>query len=204
MVINKHLHISIGSLIVIFLFFGCRTDRPLTEGVPVTGYFDSCNIWFDFGKMITIGDPGNKFMISLPYDWDIREHYTDTLYTIVAANFMSIPIEMNKRMSITATGYSTDEDSEQYYRKELRQLKKDNSIDVEETGTTLIRGIKCFWLRFVQHVGENKAYNLVVYVKETHSNDIYLIQSTVYDPYQYKDKLCLMKPLIESFEIVKE
>ncbi len=188
-------------LILWWFASGCRSDKNVIDGIPVTNYYDSCYEFHDFGDLTKVGDPQDKFMIALPYSWDTRYHYTDTLYTIVAANFMSIPIDLDQRMSITASGYTTQKNLEKYYRDELKQLKKDKNIDVEETGSTLIDGLKSFWIKFVQHIDEHRAFNLVMYVKKEDSQDIYLIQSTVYDPVNYNEKLCYMKRLINSFEI---
>jgi len=199
--INKNFRWLILLPVICWIGHACVSDKNLIEGIPVTSYYDSCDAFTDFGELIKIGDPQDKFMISLPFSWDIREHYTDTLYTIVAANFMSIPIEFIDRMSFTVSGYNTDKTLDKYYHDELRQLKKDKSITVEETGPVNISDMNCFWVKFVQQVDELKAFSLVVYIMADKSGDIFLLQSTVYDANNYNDKLCYMKQLVNTFEI---
>jgi hypothetical protein len=143
-------------------------------------------------------------MVSLPYDWDIREHYSDTLYTIVAANFMSIPIPLEERMSFSVSGYVTDKDPGSYYLDEIRQLKRDRTVALEETGSTIIADLLCYWIKFTQKVDDHEAYNLVVYVKKPENKEVYILQSIVYSSEKHDLMLCYMKQLINSFEIVDD
>lgn len=200
---HKYLVRLIIPAIVLFVF-SCRSGRNVFEGIPQTNYYDSCDAFHDFGKMIKIGDPADKFMISLPYDWDIREHYTDTLYSIVAANFMSIPIDLKDRMSFLVSGYKTDKDLETYYIGELKQMKKDPNINIEETGHAMIMERKSFWIKFNQLIGDHTAFSLVVYIKKQEQDEVYLLQSMVFDFEKQDIKLCYMKQLVNSFEIVDD
>ena len=203
MAIKVAKNISGFTFLLGILLFGCKTDRSVIEGVPLTGFYDSCAEYYDFGQMIKMGDPGDRFFISLPYSWDIREHYSDTLYGVFASNFMSIPIDTADRMSIVVSGYLTDEKLWNYYISELKQLKKDKKINVKETGSTEISGNDSFWIKFSQQLADQKVYNLVVYLKKEYSDEIYLIQSTVYDTQEYDKKFCYLKQVISSFEIVE-
>lgn len=181
----------------------CDSGNRSIKGVPVTDFYDSCQADpYDFGQIITIGDPGDKFMISLPYSWDIRENYSDTAYVMYAANYISIPIPGNERMALIVSGYNSDEDLEDYYLHELKTLRKDASLRLMETGTTDLNDkLQGYWVLFNSSSDKQTIHNLVVYLKNPVQDEIYLIQSLVYGAENYKTKLCYLKQLVRTFEI---
>jgi len=184
---------------IIILAAKCDNNADSVLGIPITDYYDSCySDEYYMGEMLSISDPNNKFFITLPYDWDLRENYSDTVYGLQCGNFMSIPIEQEKRMFLMLSGYNTELALEEYYLNELKILKKDGRIKLEETGKTMINGVDAYWVRFVSN---EAVYHLVVYIKHPNLNDVYLIQASVYHPDEYKLKLCYLKNYINSFEL---
>jgi len=175
--ITKLKYINLLFLVLIVIVAAkCDNDTNDLKGVPVTDFYDSCLFEdYSFGQMFTIGDPNDKFMIRLPYDWDIRENYSDTVYGMQTGNFLSIPIEQEKRMSFMLSGYTTELSLEEYYLDEFKSLKKDDRINLEETGKTIINGVNAYWLKFVSN---EAVYHLVVYIKHPRLNDIYLLQAS--------------------------
>jgi hypothetical protein len=191
------------SVLILLVAARCSHNSNSIKGVKITTYYDSCETAdVYFGDQITIGDPNDRFMISLPYSWDIRETYTDTIYGMFAANFLSIPIAIKERLALMVTGYETEMSGEVYFLNELKTLKKDDAVALMETGMVVINERKCHWIMF-QNAGEHKVFHLVVYVKNEKNNDIYILQSMTYDTDNYKDKLCNLKRLIKSFEILE-
>ncbi len=188
-------------VMLVLLAARCTHKGHTIKGIPVTHFYDSCetaNVYF--GDMITIGDPAERFFISLPYSWDIRESYTDSVYGIYASNFLSIPIEVENRLSVMITGYETDLSGDDYVLNEIRNLKKDDAVELMETGMVQIDDRDSHWLMF-HNRGEHLIYHLVVYVKNDDSNEIYLIQSMTFDTDNYRDKLCQLKRLVKTFDI---
>lgn len=186
---------------IIVLAAKCDTDKNTVEGVSITDYYDSC--LFDdyyFGEMITMGDPYDKFMVTLPYDWDIRQVYTDSVFGIQAGNFLSIPIEVNKRMFFMVSGYSTEFSLEEYYLNELKTLKKESNVQLLETGFTSINELDSYWLKFSSN---EEVFHLVVYIKHPELQDLYLLQASVYNPEEHNIMLCYMKQFCDSFEITE-
>ncbi len=139
-------------------------------------------------------------MVTLPYDWDIRENYSDSVYGMQAGNFFSIPIDVDKRMFFMVSGYSTEFWLEDYYLNELKTLKKESNIELLETGKTHIDELESYWVKFSV---SQKVFHLVMYVKHPQLDDLYLLQASVYDPEEYDLKLCYMKQLFNSFELTK-
>lgn len=188
-------------IIVIIIAAKCDSDKNTIEGVPITEYYDSCLFDdYSFGDMSTMGDPYNKFMVSLPYDWDIRQVYTDSVFGIQAGNFLSIPIEVNRRMFFMVSGYSTEFSLEQYYLNELKTLKKESNVQLLETGKTIINELDSYWVKFSSN---EEVFHLVVYIKRPELQDLYLLQASVYNPEEHDIMLCYMKQLFDSFEITE-
>ena len=181
--------------------FRCTNEAKLLEQIPESSFIDNCpDVLHPFGDMVTVADPNEKFAIWLPYSWDIRESYGDSLYGVFASNFMSIPIPMEERMAISISGYSTVKDLEQYVRDELVALVKDDNTTVLERGSSMFNGRSNPWVLFEMKSG---IFNMVYYLKEPGKEDIFLIQSVTYDTVNYRNKLCHLKQLINSFEWMK-
>ncbi|MCB2219301.1 MAG: hypothetical protein KQI35_02815 [Bacteroidetes bacterium] len=196
-------YILIVSALILLIAARCSHNNNSIKGVKITTYYDSCETAdVYFGDQITIGDPNDRFMISLPYSWDIRETYTDTVYGMFAANFLSIPVELQERMALMVTGYETEMSGDDYFLNELKTLKKDDAVELMETGMVMIDERNCHWIMF-HNSGEHKIFHLVVYVKNEKTNEIYILQSMTYDTENYKDRLCNLKRLVRSFEFVK-
>ncbi len=180
--------------------FQCTNDTKLLKDIPSSTYIDNCpDILYEFGDMITLGDPNDRFLISLPYSWDIRESYSDSLYGVFASNFLSIPQDIENRMGLSVTGYNSDKSLEEYFHDELIELVKEDNINVMETGETMVAGKKYPWVLFEI---QPQVYNMVYYIKQPEKDNFYLIQTVSYDAVNYRTMMCYLKRLVTSFEMV--
>lgn len=188
-------------LTVMLTAFQCSNDSKLLENIPHGNFIDNCpDQLYEFGERVSVGDPNNKFMISLPYNWDIRESYGDSLYGVFASNFLSVPLAKEERMSLSVTGYTTDKQLDQYVHDELVGLVKDENTRVIERGNSMFAGQQNPWVLFAMKPG---IYNMVYYFMPPGQKDVYLIQSVSYDTVRYRSAMCNLKQLINSFEAVK-
>lgn len=187
-----------------FIAATCKDNQNKIEGIPLSDSYNQCSDeYFDFGDMITIGDPGDKFMIRLPYNWDIQETYSDTLYGIIASNTLEVRNDPKKFQLISVTGYQTEDSLLSYFKNELKVLKKDRNMRVLETGQINIEDATSYWVKFESMEAEHSIMSIVKYIKPVKEDEIYLIQSTVYKTENYMDKLCHLKRLVDSFEMVE-
>lgn len=195
----KYVHFFLLILVVI-IAAKCDHDENTILSVPITDYYDSCKCDDDyyFGDMFTIGDPNDKFMVRLPYHWDIRENYSDSVYGMQAGNFLSIPIEVKKRMFFMISGYNTELPLHDYYLNELKALKKEPNAYLKETGKTSINNVESYWVKFSS---QDEVFHLVLYIKHPQLSDIYIMQASAYDSDKYNIKLCYMKQFFNSFEM---
>lgn len=188
---------------LIFLALSCKDGAERIEGIPVSDSYNKCSDeYYDFGDMITIGDPGDKFMIRLPYNWDIQETYSDTLYGIIASNTLESLNEPKRFQLISVTGYQTKDLLVSYFKNEIKLLKKDKNMKVLEVGTMNMENDTLYWVKFERSEEEHKIMNIVKYIKSEGTDELYLIQTTVYKSEDYMDKLCYLKGLVDSFELV--
>jgi hypothetical protein len=177
---------------------------PQIAGVPFTEYYNNCpGIQYDFGETITIGDPNDKFMITLPYEWDIQETYSDTLYGMIATNAPLIENDPDSFLLLSVTGYQTIDSLLPYFTNEIAELKKDKSMKVVEAGKMDFLGKDSYWVKFESVQNENVLLNVVKYIKPEGKNEIYLIQSSVKKTGEFDEKICILKNLADSFEIVE-
>ncbi len=198
-------NLKITVLLILFAIISvrCNSGVKRIEGVPFTHSYNTCeSSGYDFGEIITIGDSNNKFMISLPYEWDIQESYSDTLYGIIATNTYEAEENPAIFMLLSVTGYRTEDSLYQYFTEELRTLKKDKQMNVLEAGEIDLNGNHAYWIKFENNENNNKFTNLVHYVKSTDEKEIYLIHSCVGDIDAADDKICALKKLAASFELV--
>jgi hypothetical protein len=190
--------------ILLILLVSCQ-NRPELAGVPITDYYNRCpEKDYDFGETITIGDPNDKFMITLPYEWEIQETYSDTLYGMIADNSTIIGEDPLNFVMISVMGYQTQDSLFEYFRKEVADLKKDKTMKVLEAGKVDFNGTDSYWLKFETTEQEHTILNVVKYIKSATRNEIYLIQSSVNKTGNYDEKICILKKLADSFELVGE
>lgn len=199
----KTVRIIIELFLSAFFIISCNPRDNRIEGVPFTNSYNDCIAsGYDFGEIITIGDPNDRFMVSLPYEWDIQESYTDTLYGMIATN--TIETEENPRSFVlfSVTGYKTEDSLSAYFIRELKSLKKDRGTRVLEAGEILLKENKSYWVKFQSTENEDKFMNLVIYAKLPNNSEVYLIHSCVFDIEGSGDRLCALKRLAGSFEFV--
>lgn len=198
---------NIKNLIYLIVFVliaaKCTDQKNKIEGIPVSDIYMNCEEeYIEYGDMITLGDPGDKFMIRFPYSWDIQESYSDTLYGIIATNHFEAANNPEEFLMVSVTGYQTTDSLYQYFIKELKTLKKDKSMKVHAVGQMEINEEKAYWVKFEISESDFPIINLVQYVISERNSEIYLIQTTIYKSEDYDKKLCQLKRFTDSFELV--
>jgi hypothetical protein len=101
------------------------------------------------------------------------------------------------------TGYKTSDSLLTYFSKEVAMLKKEKTMKVLEAGKMDFNGKDSFWIKFESSLGENTILNIVKYIKSYSKNEIYLLQSSVNKTGDFDGKICLLKRLADSFELVE-
>ena len=194
---------GVRSLLFLLLIIANYSCKDTIEGIKVTNYYDACPAFnTDLGDLATYKDPNNLFSIRLPYSWDVRESYSDTLYGIFAANILDSSSDIEKLESISTIGYQTNDSLEVYASKEIQGLKSVNDIRVKEVGKTRINGNRVIWVLFKSKVGQTEKGNLVVYLKSQGKNQIYILQASIYSSDNYKERLCNLKQILNTFKIL--
>jgi len=195
--------VLIGAVLLIAAKCGYRGET--IEGIPITDLYNSCpDEYYDFGEIITIGDPNDKFMIGLPYSWAIQENYTDTLYGITASNMYDAGNDPEKFMMISIYGYHTNDSLFSYFSKEIIGMKKDKNTIVKELGEIEFNNEKSYWVKFENYENDDKLINFVQYIKTPAKSEVYLLQSTILHTENYMEKICFLKQIVNSFEIENE
>ena len=190
------------SLLFLLLIIANYSCKDTIEGIKVTNYYDACPAFnTDLGDLATYKDPNNLFSIRLPYSWDVRESYSDTLYGIFAANMIESSSDIEKLESISAIGYQTNDSLEIYAAKEIKGLQNEANIKIKEAGKTVINGNKVIWILFKSKTEQTEKGNLVVYLKSSGRNQIFLLQASVYSSDNYKERLCNLKQLLNTFKL---
>lgn len=191
-------------LVFILIAAKCTDQKNKIEGIPVSDFYNNCeDDYIDYGDMITIGDPGDKFMIRLPYKWDIQESYSDTLYGIIATNHYEAGNDPQKFIMVSVTGYRTNDSLYAYFLNELKTLKKDKTMKVHELGQIEINEEAAWWIKFETSESDFQLMNIVQYVKSESNNEVYLIQAMIYKSEDYDKRLCQLKRFTDSFELVE-
>ena len=202
MITKKYLLITLAAIIIMFTGFQCSNETKLLENIPEGDYINNCpDEIFDFGDLTSVGDPNDRFFIQLPYSWDIRQTYSDSLYGVYASNYFSIPIPVEDRLAISITGYTSEKEMDEYFRDELIELAKGENIHIVEKGQTMLMGGYYPWVLFEMPPG---VFNMVYYLKNQAKNEYYLLQSASYDTLNFRKKHCYLKQLVNTFELVEE
>jgi hypothetical protein len=182
--------------------FACQHE-PEIAGIPFTQYYNSCpGIEYDFGETITIGDPNDKFMITLPYEWDIQETYSDTLYGMIVTNAPLSENDPEGFLFLSVTGYQTTDSLITYFTSEVSSLQKDKTMDNFEAGKIDFEGTDSYWVKFESIQNDDTILNVVEYIQAEGKNEIYLLQSSVKKTGSFDEKICILKNLVDSFELV--
>ncbi|NOX47768.1 MAG: hypothetical protein GXO89_12405 [Chlorobi bacterium] len=197
---------GIKTLDFLFLMFVLTTlnysCKDTIEGIKVTNYYDACPAFnTDLGDLATFKDPNNLFSIRFPYNWDVRESFSDTLYGIFGANMLESSSDIEKLESISAVAYQTIDSLEVYAANEIRGLKNESNIKVKQVGRTVINGNKVIWVLFKSKEELTSKGNLVIYIKKPSSNILFILQASVYSSDNYKERLCNLKQLLNTFKL---
>lgn len=191
-------------IVFILLAATCTDQKNKIEDIPISDFYSNCDEeYINYGDMITLGDPSDKFMIRLPYKWDIQESYSDTLYGIIATNHFEAANDPEKFLMVSVTGYQTGDSLYQYFLKELKTLKKDKTMKVHTVGQMELNEQNSWWVKFETEESDFQIMNLVQYVKSDKNNEIYIIQSTIFKSDDYDKQLCHLKRFTDSFELVE-
>jgi hypothetical protein len=143
-------------------------------------------------------------MISLPYEWEVQDSYSDTLYAMIVTNHYESKGNPEEFILLMVSVYQTTDSLSQYFRKEVKALRKDRNMKIQEAGRITLEEQPGLWIKFLSKEAESEVMNLVVYIKNPYRKDeIFLIQSSVYHSDKYMNKLCHLKQLVNSFEIVE-
>jgi hypothetical protein len=189
--------------IILTIIAACH-HKPEIAGVTQSQYYNSCpEKEYDFGEMITIGDPSDKFMITLPYEWDIQETYSDTLYGMIVTNAPLSENDPEGFLFLSVTGYKTSDSLFTYFKNEVSTLQKDKLMDNFEAGKIDFEGKDSYWVKFESIQKEDTILNVVKYIEAEGKNEIYLLQSSVKKTGSFDEKICILKNLVDSFELVK-
>jgi len=192
-------------IVFVLITATCTDQKNKIEGIPISEFYNNCDDdYIEYGDMITLGDPSDKFMIRLPYKWDIQESYSDTLYGIIATNRFEARNNPEEFLMVSVTGYQTSDSLYQYFINELKTLKKDKSMKVHSVGQIEINKKNAWWVKFEAEESDFQIMNLVQYVKSEKNDEIYIIQSTIYKSDDYDKKLCQLKRFTDSFELVED
>lgn len=197
----QHIRIILA-ICTCFILFGCRQQQEIFPGIPRSGYFDRCETDTDFGETIRIGDRSGKFLITLPYEWDIRHIYSDTLYGLIASDEFLTGRDPLRTSSISVSGYTSELPLYDYAAIEAGSLQQDATIRVIEGGRTGLTGTDGIWLLFEKREMGLSFANLVVYAGAELRPEVYIIQATVVNTENYRAQICKLSGLIRSFEIL--
>jgi hypothetical protein len=185
--------------IIVITVSGCQSGKTF-EGIPVSDSYNQCSDNSDFGELTTIGDPGNKFMITMPYSWDIQEVYSDTIYGIFGSNAYDIGNDNSKLLSLSVSGYKSEDSLATYFRNEIKSMKKSSEFRLLETGNITIDYQPGFWLSFELEEGEKVIYSIIVYLKRPDADEIFLLQTLTYKSGDWEKRICSLKAFVETFE----
>lgn len=186
--------------LIVLITYSCKDT---IDGIKVTHYYDNCSAFnTDLANLATYKDPNNLFSIRFPYSWDVRESYSDTLYGIFAANMKESSSDIENLQSISAIGYQTKDSLDIYAKNEIRGLKNEKGINVKEAGKTKINGNRVIWVLFKSKGELASKGNLVIYVKKPSSHIVFILQASVYSSDNYKEKLCNLKQLLNTFKLL--
>ena len=187
-------------LLLATLNYSCKDT---IEGIKVTNHYDNCTAFnTDLSDLATHKDPNNLFSIRFPYSWDVRESYSDTLYGIFAANMQESSSDIENLQSISTIVYQTNDSLNIYAKNELRGLKNEKGINVKEAGKTKINGNNIIWVLFKSKGELASKANLVIYVNKPSSGIVFILQASVYSSDNYKERLCNLKQLLNTFKLL--
>ncbi len=90
-----------------------------------------------------------------------------------------------------------------YFTAEVKNHDSDNEFKIFEIGKTNINGLESYWTLYEavnDEFGNHKS--IIYYVQRNESDTFYLLETLVYDSENYKETLCQLRSLIETFKII--
>ena len=82
-------------------------------------------------------------------------------------------------------------------------MHKDKTMKVLEAGKMNYNDQDSYWLKFETIENGHIILNIVRYIKSEMNKEVYLIQSSVNKTGNFDEKICILKQLADSFELVE-
>lgn len=189
-------------LLLILLFnYACVQQKNRFMSYPLSRFYDQCEPAQTEIETTPFLDPGERFSVAIPSKWGIREVYADTMYGIVAANVEEAGQGIDKLLTFSVSAFTWEDSLVKYLRKEIRSMQKDRDFLINELGKINFNGRDSWWIMFETLDSGATFSSVVVYTKE--KDELFLLQTSVLKTEDYRQKLCNMKTLVNSFEINK-
>ncbi len=197
---------NIAAIIVIALTIiinACNIKQDNINGLKLTEDFCECSIENLYPDRKLFIDCDHKFSIELPKDWMFIENLIDTVKGVVASD---TTINFYKNGIVGICEYHTHFTSLlDYFTAEVKNHDSDNEYNIVEIGKININGLESFWTLYEavnDEFGNHKS--IIYYVQRNKSDTFYLLETTIYESENYKEKFCQLRSIIETFKIITE
>ncbi|MBN3034944.1 MAG: hypothetical protein JW861_05115 [Bacteroidales bacterium] len=172
-----------------------RKHPPLTFGCrPAEEVFGEVSIWTD---------PANRFIISIPASWSVREVFSDTIYGIMGVNYMESREDPARLLSLSVTGYHGEGSLADYFSREAAAIREDPASDLWETGWMPAGVDSIPWMLFRMKGQPVPLVNWVV-IRTNHAGEFYHIQATTAEGKDALIRICELSRLTQTFELLEE
>ncbi len=191
----KYIYIKRKLLILALVFWlsSCNKNSETINNYPISDFIEECK-GNDFHDLKPCENKLSTFQIGIPKMWLV-----DNDSGLAAVDTLSYSKE-HEINSLAVSSHPFRSSIDDYFQSELNGLEQD--FKILEIGKWKINTLPSRWVITEENYQEKKIINLISYVPNSNNNTIYIINLSIDKSKDYKDRLCNLKSIISSFEVL--
>jgi hypothetical protein len=170
------------------------------EGYKLEGNFVK-NFHDDRLASVKYTEPSNMFSINIPYNWDIQEDFTDSIFGVLFMDTLNIADSYENFKSIAITKYTQNKNLEISFKKEISLLKNDANEIILRIGKEKIKTNQSYWMFTNSKFQDDAFYNLTYFLQGGNTQELFLLQATVYATEDYPSVLNELHKYLKTFDL---
>lgn len=185
-------------LAIFFLILSCSGEKSSINGLKLQDEFCDTLIHDRFPNKKTFTDKYSRFSIDFPETWHPYEDIIDTVHGVVAGDSS---IDFAKLGVIGVTEFVNDFNSLwEYFKADISEMTKDTNFRIYEIGKSKIDTLNAYWVFYKapeDSFGDHRS--IIYYIRRELTDTFYLLETAIYDSKNYRERLCNLKPILETF-----
>ncbi len=185
-------------LYIFFLLLSCGENNNI-QGYKMSEYMEGIDCIVVRNELQTYKDPFLNFQLDIPINWEVQVDKNDSLYGVLIIDTASFRVNYKDFQSIVITKYTQKvKELKDYFISEIELMKNEKGYEIIKLGKLENESLNSYWVCYQTIIEPDRFHNLTIYTTDS-SENLFLIQTTIYMHNDYESKFCRLKQIIKEF-----